>query len=278
MNLARLVAEAEEIDVAFVLLGGGLGENGKVHVVLDLLNIPYQDSGVMESALTIKNNNIAKALYLNFGLTVAPWVMASPEDLDNPDHLLSALSLPVLVIPMDEDSRSGLMMSLVIIAEELPAALAKAFSVTSKVMVEEYIPGREISCGVIGNQELMALPIVESINDNEFSEGRCLYSPDAIREVCPAKLPIETSARAQQAAIAAHRALRLKGYSRTDMIVTDLGEIVALKTNSSPALCPTSLFPLAAAAHGLPFAALLDRLIELALEKSRKITSIPTFS
>lgn len=136
-------------------------------------------------------------------------------------------------------------------------------------MVEHYIPGREIACGVIGNQELMALPIVESF-PGRLKEFNSIYQPGEHFEVCPANLPIELSVRAQQTAITAHRALRLKGYSRTDMVVTDFGDIVVLKTNASPGLCPTSLFPLAAAAHGLSLAALLDRLIELALEKSKE--------
>ncbi|MBA3004772.1 MAG: D-alanine--D-alanine ligase [Desulfurivibrio sp.] len=262
-DLARLAADAGKIDAAFVLLHGPLGEDGTMQGFLDLLGIPYQGAGVLGSALAM-DKNLAKILYKQAGLTVAAWEMAEPEDQENPRRLLEHLSLPVVIKPIRQGSSLG--MSVARNEEELAQGLAKAFAFDSEVMVEEYVRGREITVGVLGNKEITALPIVEIIPGEEFAffDYQAKYQPGASREVCPADLPPEVTAKAQEIALAAHRVLQLKGYSRTDMIVAG-DSIYVLETNTIPGMTPTSLLPQAAAAHGLSFPALLDRLIELAL-------------
>ena len=135
--------------------------------------------------------------------------------------------------------------------------------------VEEFITGREITVGVIGNKELSALPLVEVIPDAkyEFFDYEAKYQPGATKEVCPAEVSEAITQKAQEYGLIAHRALQLRGYSRTDMIVTD-NDIYILETNTIPGMTPTSLLPQAAAQFDLDFPALLDRLIELALERS----------
>jgi D-alanine-D-alanine ligase len=262
-DLARLAADADKIDAAFILLHGPLGEDGTMQGFLDLLGVPYQGAGVLGSALAM-DKNLAKILYQQAGLTVAAWEMARPDDQINPCRLLERLSLPVVIKPIRQGSSLG--MSLAASEEDLVQGLAKAFGYDSEVMVEQYVRGREITGGVLGNRELTALPIVEIIPGEEykFFDYDAKYKKGASREVCPAELPPEITARAQAIALAAHRALQLKGYSRTDMIVSG-DSIYVLETNTIPGMTPTSLLPQAAAAHGLSFAALLDRLIELAL-------------
>jgi D-alanine-D-alanine ligase len=158
-------------------------------------------------------------------------------------------------------------MSIVQQADQLASALAKAFASDSQVMVEEFIKGREITVGVLGNQELTALPLVEVIPDSryDFFDYEAKYTPGATREICPAAISESIRAKAQDYGIRAHKALQLRGYSRTDMLVRD-EEIILLETNTIPGMTPTSLLPQAAAQAGLDFSALLDRLIELALE------------
>ena len=262
-DLAQLAADAPTIDMAFILLHGLFGEDGTMQGFLDLLGIPYQGAGVLGSALAM-DKNLAKILYQQAGLTVAAWEMAQPEDQKNPHRLLSRISLPVVIKPIRQGSSLG--MSLARSEAELVQGLAKAFTFDSEVMVEQYVRGREITGGVLGNRELTALPLVEIIPGAEYAffDYQAKYQPGASREVCPADLPPEVTARAQAIALAAHRALQLRGYSRTDMIVAD-DSIYVLETNTIPGMTPTSLLPQAAAAHGLPFPALLDRLIELAL-------------
>ena len=263
-DLALLAAEADTLDVAFILLHGPFGEDGTVQGFLDLLSLPYQGSGVLGSALAM-DKNLAKILYRNSGLKVPEWYMAAKEDIDNPSEILGQMGLPLVIKPASQGSSLG--MSIARSEDEIAAGLIKAFAIDHQVMVEEFIEGREITGGVLGNDELAALPIVEIIpgDQYDFFDYEAKYQPGASKEICPAELDDPLTTRSQQYALTAHRALQLRGYSRTDMIVSG-DDIYVLETNTIPGMTPTSLLPQGAAAAGLDFAALLDRLIELALE------------
>jgi D-alanine-D-alanine ligase len=265
-DLARLAADADRLDAAFILLHGLHGEDGTVQGMLDLLGIPYQGSGVLGSALAM-DKHLAKTMYKLHGLPVAAWEMATKADIDNPLPLLEKLALPVVVKPVRQGSSLG--MSIVRQAELLAPALAKAFAHDSQVMVEEFIQGREITVGVLGNAELTALPLVEVIPDSryDFFDYEAKYTPGATREVCPAEVEDAIRDKAQEYGLRAHKALQLRGCSRTDMIIREDGGIFLLETNTIPGMTPTSLLPQAAAQAGLDFSALLDRLIELAMER-----------
>lgn len=268
-DLARIAGEADRIDVAFLLLHGVHGEDGTIQGFLDLLGIPYQGSGVLGSALAM-DKNLAKTLYRLNGLPVAPWVMAEPGDLTDTGRITASLRLPCVVKPVRQGSSIG--MSIVRTAEQLPAALQLALRHDSEVMVEEFIKGRELTVGVLGNDELTALPLVEIIPDSrfEFFDYEAKYQPGASKEICPAPVSDQVREKAQEYARIAHRSLQLRGYSRTDMIVEGT-ELYILETNTIPGMTPTSLLPQAAAEAGLPFGALLDRLIALALEKPSRL-------
>jgi len=263
-DLAKLATEAGSLDVAFILLHGPFGEDGTVQGFLDLLAIPYQGSGVLGSAIAM-DKNLSKILYRNAGLKVPEWYMASTEDITNPGKITGQLGLPLVIKPASQGSSLG--MSIARSEDAVAEGLKKAFLLDRQVMVEEYISGREITGGVIGNDELTALPLVEIIPGDtyEFFDYEAKYRAGASREICPAELEEAITIRAQNHALAAHRALQLRGYSRTDMIVSG-DDIYLLETNTIPGMTPTSLLPQGAAAAGLDFPALLDRLIELALE------------
>ena len=263
-DLATIAADADKLDAAFILLHGIHGEDGTVQGFLELLNIPYQGAGVLGSALAM-DKNLAKTLYKLHGLPVAAWEMADRKNIEDPASLLAKLSLPLVIKPVRQGSSLG--MSIVRKLEQLPASLETAFQHDSEVMVEEFIQGREITVGVIGNDELMALPLIEIIPDDqyEFFDYEAKYKPGATREVCPAEVDDSIREKAQQYGLIAHQALQLKGYSRTDMIVRG-DEFFILETNTIPGMTETSLLPQAAAEAGLDFSALLDRLIELAME------------
>jgi len=265
-DLPRIAADAPNIDVAFILLHGIHGEDGTMQGFLELLGIPYQGAGVLGSAMAM-DKNLAKIMYKLHGLPVAKWEMASRDDIIDPGRLLKILQLPLVIKPVRQGSSIG--MSIVKEQEKLSAALELAFKHDNEVMVEEFITGREITVGVIGNKELSALPLVEVIPDAkyEFFDYEAKYQPGATKEVCPAEVSEDVTQKAQKYGLIAHRALQLKGYSRTDMIVTG-NDIYILETNTIPGMTPTSLLPQAAAQFGLNFPALLDRLIELALERS----------
>lgn len=264
-DLARIANDAASIDVAFLLLHGVNGEDGTIQGFLDLLGIPYQGAGVLGSALAM-DKNLAKVMYRLAGLPVAPWVMVESGNLTDTSRIVNEVGLPCVVKPVRQGSSIG--MSIVREIDKLAAALQLALKHDSDVMVERYIKGRELTAGVLGNADLQALPLVEIIPDAkyEFFDYEAKYQPGASREICPAEVSEAVRQKAQDYAVRAHRALQLRCYSRTDMILAD-DELYLLETNTIPGMTPTSLLPQAAAAAGYPFGALLDRLIALAQER-----------
>ncbi|NPE28525.1 D-alanine--D-alanine ligase [Methanococcoides sp. SA1] len=264
-DLARLAADAQGIDVAFILLHGRFGEDGTVQGFLDLLGIPYQGAGVLGSAMAM-DKHVAKSLYRLHGLPVADWDLVQPGDDLGYEEMAGRLGLPLVVKPVREGSSLG--MSIAHTVQELEAGVDLAFRHDSRVMVEAFVRGREITSGVIGNEELSALPLVEIIPGKEFAffDYTAKYQPGASTEICPAPVSDDVTRQIQEYGLAAHRALELRGYSRTDMIMAEDGAIYLLETNTIPGMTPTSLLPQAAAAYGLDFSALLERLLELAQE------------
>jgi D-alanine-D-alanine ligase len=268
-DLPRLVAEASQIDVALIILHGRHGEDGTVQGLLELLGIPYQGSGVLGSALAM-NKKLSKIIYRQAGLPVARDLVLTRGEPCSPETIIKALGLPLVIKPNQEGSSFGV--SLVQRKARLEEGLKKAFELDGEVLIEEYLAGREITAGVLGNTELQALPLVEIVPSEKypFFDYEAKYKKGASREICPADLDAETTRRAQEYGVLAHRALGLRGYSRTDMIVVGK-ELFLLETNTIPGMTPTSLLPLAARAAGMDFSRLLDRLIELALEGQKRI-------
>lgn len=263
-DLEKLVHDASGIDVALIILHGLYGEDGTVQGFLELLGIPYQGSGVLGSAMAM-DKNLSKLRYKNNDLPIAKWRIVDTNDFDIP-ILMKSLNFPVVVKPVHVGSSLGLTIAKG--EEDLVAGVARALNHDSQVMIEEFIEGREITVGVIGNELLEPLPLVEIFpgEDYEFFDYEAKYQPGATREVCPAEIDAAISEKAQKYAVEAHKVLKLKGYSRTDMIVTDTGGLYLLETNTIPGMTETSLFPQAAKVYGLDYPKLLDRLIELALE------------
>ncbi len=264
-SLPRLVADAAKIDVALIILHGKFGEDGTVQGLLELLRIPYQGSGVLGSAVAM-NKRLTKALYRQEGLPVARDRVLRRGERLAVDRLVGELGWPIVVKPNTEGSSIGVRMANN--SDELSEAVEQALVLDEEVLLEEYIKGREITGGVLGNRNLQALPIVEIIPSDcyIFFDYEAKYKEKASQEICPAELPESITAKAQEYAVRAHKVLELRGYSRTDMIVRG-EEIFLLETNTIPGMTGTSLFPLAARAAGMDFSALLDRLIDLALEK-----------
>jgi len=264
-DLERLVRDAPDLDVALVIMHGRGGEDGTLQGMLDLLDIPYQGSGVLGSALGM-NKELSKLLYQQAGLQVSRAWFFSRDEAPSPEEIEARLGLPVVIKPVNEGSSIGVTKART--REELHKGLEAAFPYDHRILVEEFLEGVEITGGVLGNANLTALPLVEIVPSDQydFFDYEAKYKPGASKEICPARVSEEITRKAQEIALAAHRALHCRGYSRTDMIVRN-GEIFVLETNTIPGMTATSLFPQAAQAQGLEFPQLLDTLIELALEK-----------
>lgn len=264
-DLQRLVKDAPEIHAALIILHGSYGEDGTIQGLLDLLNIPYQGAGVLGSALAM-NKAASKQLYKNSGLKIPEFDLLRKEAPSyNRDAIVDKIGLPLVVKPASGGSSIG--MSIVRSIEDIDEAVTKAFDYDSVILFETYIKGVELTGGVIGNEDLEALPIIEIIPDpsHEFFDFEAKYTAGVTQEICPARIDDELTKKAQEYAKIAHKALFCKGYSRTDMILRG-NDIFVLETNTIPGMTPTSLFPLAAKTYGYTFGQLLDRLIELSLE------------
>ena len=264
-DLERLVREAGELDAALIIMHGRGGEDGSMQGLLDLLEIPYQGSGVLASALAM-DKELSKALYQLAGLRVPAALAFHRQKAPSPPEIEAKLGLPVVIKPVNEGSSIGISKAPTL--EALKTGLAAAFALDNRVLVEEFIQGTEVTGGVLGNANLQALPLVEIIPTDkyDFFDYEAKYLPGASHEICPARVSPEMTKRAQACALTAHQALGCRGYSRTDMMIRDQ-EIYVLETNTIPGMTATSLFPQGAKAAGIEFPDLLDTLITLAREK-----------
>lgn len=263
-DLPRLVADASQIDIALVILHGPYGEDGTVQGMLDLLGIPYQGSGVLGSAIAM-NKVVSKQLYEKFGIPVPPYLALTRRDRVDPAEIERRLGFPLVIKPVAGGSSIG--MSVVKSRETLAEGVAKALAYDAAVLIEAYVEGVELTCSVIGNDKLEALPLIEIIPDKSYAffDYTAKYTAGATQEICPARIEASLAEKAQSYGVMAHQALNCRGYSRTDMILNGR-DLFVLETNTIPGMTPTSLLPQSARAAGMNFSQLLDRLIELGLE------------
>ncbi len=266
-DLARLVSDAPQIDVALIILHGPYGEDGTIQGFLDLLNIPYQGSGVLGSAVAM-DKVISKQLYERSGLPIPAYSAVKRNDVFDPKNLAEQLGLPLVVKPVNAGSSVGI--TIVESIDDIEDAVELAFDHDDTILIEAFIPGIELTVGVIGNEVLNTLPIIEIIPDTEhaFFDYEAKYTAGVTQEICPARIDDALTEKAKTYAKKAHQALSCRGYSRTDMILNN-EELYVLETNTIPGMTATSLFPQAAEVAGISFPRVLDKLIELGIEEGK---------
>jgi D-alanine-D-alanine ligase len=256
-------------DVVFVALHGPGGEDGTIQGVLEWLKLPYTGSDVRGCALSI-DKHVTKKLLAAEGLPTASWDTFDFNGGTLP-LLPGSLNLPLVVKPRDEGSSTGV--RFVHTHEEWSRAMIELSERRSAVIAEELIRGREFSCGVLFEQ---ALPIVEIVpQGREFYDYEAKYEPGGSRHEVPAKLDEDLTHRLQMLALSTHRLLGLRDYSRTDIMLTREGRPYILEVNALPGLTPTSIFPEESAAGGVPYDALIDRLVKAALDRGRALVDVP---
>jgi D-alanine-D-alanine ligase len=253
-------------DVVFICLHGRLGEDGTVQGLLELLDLPYVGSGVLASALAM-NKVMAKHLFVSEGLPTPPHVIVRESEPVIIEEVTAALGPKTVVKPANEGSSVG--MSIVHDPSELPAALEKAFTHDSVVLIERFEEGVEVTIGVLGNDDPVALPTLEIVPENEFYDYDSKYVPGMSRHIIPAGVSDVARVECQRVAVAAHRSLGCAGMSRADTIVTPDGRVLLLEVNTIPGMTATSLVPDAARAAGIDFPELCERLVGFALEDWR---------
>ncbi len=255
-------------DVAFVAMHGRYGEDGCVQGLLEVLHMPYTFSGVLTSAVATEKD-YAKSQFRSAGIPTAKGTKLPaghvPDEAEA-NNLVDRLGLPLFVKPAANGSSYGITM--VHKASELAEAVRLAGQGGQRVIVEACIKGTEITVPVIGNDDPMALPVVEVVAgaDAEFYDLKVKYEPSELHHVMPARLDPEVYERAQRLAVLAHKTLGCRGASRSDFIVTADGTPVILEINTIPGMTETSLLPDSARHAGIEFPELCRRFVEWALE------------
>jgi D-alanine-D-alanine ligase len=261
--------QADRPDVAFVALHGRGGEDGTVQELLELVGVPYTASRP-NACIRCMDKVVAKHALRDAGIPTPDFYafsQAAFADLGAARALPAIeerLGFPIVVKPAGQGSALGIKFART--AEDIPGALVAAFSYDTKVLLERYVPGRDLAVSVLdGPDGPEALPVVEAIPDEEhFYDFEARYEIGRTRFVCPAELPAEVTARAHELALATWRTLGCSGFARVDLMA-DGDELTVLEANAIPGLTDTSLLPLAADAAGIDFDSFVARVVELAV-------------
>jgi len=240
--------------VLFLALHGGRGEDGTLQTLLEMVGVPYTGSGRLGSAMAM-DKDVSKRLFRMAGVPTADWLMAPADQA----RVGRELGWPLVVKPSKQGSTVGL--TVVKRAADYAEAVALARRYDDEVMVERFVPGRELTVGVL---EGRALAVGEIIPRHEIFDYECKYTPGMSQEIFPADLPPTVAAECGRLSLLAHDALKLGGYSRVDFRLTPAGELFCLEVNTLPGMTATSLLPQAARAAGIEFPDLCERICRAA--------------
>ncbi len=254
-----------EVDVIFLALHGGQGEDGTIQALLDLTGKPYTGSGVLASALAM-NKAMSKKVFEREGILTPDWFSVEDSNLSDlssiANRIENNLSFPCVVKPNDQGSTVGL----TIVEKE--SQLKKAFDFAKKFskqfLVEKYIPGRELTVGILGDEPL---PVVEIVPEHGVYDYECKYTTGKSKYIAPAEIPKDKAKEIQAIGLKAYKALGCEGYARVDFRFGEDDRFYCLEANTLPGMTAHSLVPKAAKAVGIDFPELVDRIAKLALKK-----------
>jgi len=247
------------VDVVFIALHGGAGEDGTIQASLDLAGMTYTGSG-HEACANALDKDIAKRLFRAAGVATADWLKAPVRA----DEVTEKFGYPVVVKPNKQGSSVGL--TIVHSVEELMPAIDLAYKHDNEVMIEQYIDGRELTVGILDEQALEVgeiIPLRGEVFDYESK-----YQQDGAREIFPADISGQLRLDIQRLGLHAHQALKLEGFSRVDFRMDKQNKIWCLEANTVPGLTAFSLLPKSAQAADISFPELCDRICQLALKKA----------
>ncbi len=262
-NQTLAIANAPDlrgVEVVMLALHGGSGEDGSVQAFLKMLGIPYTGTGHRGSAIAM-DKDISKHLLREAGVPTPTWLMA-PADVE---QVAKVVGFPAIVKPNQQGSSVGL--SVVRDPGTYAAAVAKAAAYDDEIMIEQFIEGRELTVGILDD---LALAVGEIIPlHSETFDYASKYQQGGAQEIFPADLSEELTREVQRLGLLAHRALKLECYSRIDFRLSMDGRIYCLEANTLPGMTATSLLPQSAAAVGIGFTELCEKICRLGLEKAR---------
>lgn len=259
-NVLELCREA---DIVFNALHGDEGENGKMQAAFDLMNIKYTGSG-SQGCLLGMNKSLSKLMFREHDIPTPEEEILHGESVDEAVKICAWLGYPCVVKPASLGSSVGV--SIAHDEKAFRVAIEEALEFEDTIIVERYIRGREFSVGIVGGE---VLPAIEIIPKQGFYDYKNKYQPGATTEICPAEISKPLAAELERCTRAVFKALDLGAYARVDYMVDDNG-VYCLEANTAPGMTPTSLLPQEAAAVGISFAELLERIIEESLKLERK--------
>lgn len=252
----------DDIDVVFIILHGKWGEDGTVQALLDLRGKKYTGSGVLASAIGI-DKNMSKIVFKHHGVQTPDWFVVRKNKIDIKEiqrKIEKTFSYPCVVKPNDQGSTVGL--TVVKCPEEVEPAVELALKYSDLILVEDFIEGKELTVGILGN---MALPVIEIIPKGGIYDYYHKYTKGATEYIVPAEIPDSWTQKLQEQALTAFESIGCKGFARVDFRATEKGEIFCLEINTIPGMTGTSLVPKAAKAAGIEFHELVDRIVKLAI-------------
>jgi len=253
----------ESVEMVYIGLHGGYGENGQLQALLEMAHIPYAGSNSLASALCM-NKFFSKEIVQAHGVPTAPWkVIRKLENFET--ECCSGLRFPLVVKPGDQGSTVGL--SIVKEKSQLMESLARALHFSSFALIEEYISGSELTVAVLGDQ---ALPVIEIVPQSGFYDYESKYQSGKTEYIVPADIPQEVSRKVQSLALKAFRILGCEDYARVDFRLRDDGKLFFLEVNTLPGMTPTSLVPKAAKAVGMDFPTLIGKIVDMAWKRYQK--------
>lgn len=254
-----------QLDVVFPVLHGSNGEDGTVQGLLQLLEIPFVGSGVLGSAVAM-DKDTANILLSASGLPVAKWMAVTQPAQLTYQAAQAKLGTPLFIKPSNAGSSVGV--AKVANEAQFNEALNKAFQFDTKVLIEQAIVGRELEVAVLGNDDPIASLPGEIILHTDFYSYDAKYiHPEQVETKIPAELEMTVQAKIQAMAVQAFKALNCQGMARVDFFLTPAGELLVNEVNTIPGFTNISMYPKLWEASGLPYGQLIDRLIELALER-----------
>jgi D-alanine-D-alanine ligase len=256
------------IDVVFPILHGPFGEDGTVQGLLKLANLPFVGAGVLGSAVGM-DKDVMKRLLRDAKIPVGKFLAFERWDKINFVRVKNSLGLPLFIKPANLGSSVGI--SKVTTPSEFAAAVKEAFRYDKKIIIEEFIKGREIECSVLGNEIPVASLPGEIIVNRDFYSYDAKYVDDqGARLEIPAKLPKSVVRKVRQLALRAYRALCCEGMARVDFFVQSNGRVLVNEINTIPGFTKISMYPKMWEATGISYSRLIDRLINLALARFRQ--------
>lgn len=273
------LSSALALDVIFPILHGTYGEDGTVQGLLKLAQVPFVGAGVLGSAIGM-DKDVMKRLLQQAGIPIAQFMTVHSHQKDKLSYtqVVQELGLPFFIKPANLGSSVGI--SKVKFEEDFLPALEKAFRFDRKIVIEEFIEGREIECSVLGNEYPLASLPGELIPTHEFYSYEAKYvDPEGAHFKIPAELDIGTVEAIQKMAVEAFLTLCCEGMARVDFFLKENGEIFLNEINTIPGFTKISMYPKLWEASGMPYTELLDRLIQLAqerFEKEKKVQTIYT--